>query len=276
VGRTKDRRGCRGMELGGVLAKRWIILVFGVFGVCGCAPKNPDMLHFLPEREHSVSAIEYRVGIPDAVSISAPRIIEIDGETERIRPDGKIGLKLLGDVKVVGMTAKEIAAKLEVLLGKYYVEPKVSIRVAAYGSKKFYVYGEGIGGGTRPYTGRDTLLDVVMPAVTNFLAWTNRVQVIRPAHGDTPVRVITVDVKKMVETGDWSQNILLEPNDVVWVPPTIPAKFAQVIREVFFPVGPAVQAYAAPAAFKALDRVYNGDDDNSSVIIGTGGFSTPY
>jgi len=43
----------------------------------GCAVNNKDMLHFLPEREHEVSAIEYRVGIPDAVAIIAPRIEEI-------------------------------------------------------------------------------------------------------------------------------------------------------------------------------------------------------
>ena len=32
----------------------------------GCAVKNTDILHFLREHEHEVSAIEYRIGIPDA------------------------------------------------------------------------------------------------------------------------------------------------------------------------------------------------------------------
>ena len=67
----------------------------------GCAPSSTDMLHFLREHEHEVSAIEYRVGIPDAIGISSPRILEIDGEAQRIQPDGKINLRLLGEVKVV-------------------------------------------------------------------------------------------------------------------------------------------------------------------------------
>ena len=54
----------------------------------GCASKNPDMLHFLKEDEFNVSATEYRVGIPDAISISAPRVLEIDGVAQSIQPNG--------------------------------------------------------------------------------------------------------------------------------------------------------------------------------------------
>lgn len=232
----------------------------GLLAACacaGCAGKNLDMLHFLPEREHSVSAIEYRVGIPDTVAVTAPRIPEIDNEVQRLQPDGKINLRLLGQVKVVGMTAKEIAAKLEVLLSKYYVDPKVSVRVANYRSKKYYVYGEGVAAGPRPYTGRDTLLDAVVPAVPSFLTRTSHVKVIRPSHGEMPVRTITVNVDRMLQTGDWSQNILLEPDDVVYIPPTALAWFSHRVRELLFPVGPAVQAYVAPAYLRELDDAYS-------------------
>jgi len=232
----------------------------------GCAVNNKDMLHFLPEREHEVSAIEYRVGIPDAVAIIAPRIEEVDGEVHTIHPDGKITLKLVGDVKIVGMTAKEIAAKLEVLLSRYYVDPKVSVRVVVHNSKKFYVHGEGLPAGPRPYTGRDTLLDAVMPAVSNFLAWTSRVKVIRPSHGDDPPRELTIDVDHMVKTGDWSQNILLEPNDVVYVPPTPLAAFTQGVRAVLLPVGPAIQAYSTPAYVRDVNDLYQQDSQSTTTI----------
>ena len=248
-------------------------LGFVALGSAGCAAKNADMLHFLREHEHQVSAIEYRVGIPDAVGISAPRILEIDGETQRIQPDGKLNLRLLGEVKIVGMTAKEIAAKLEVLLGRYYVDPKVSVRVLHYASKKYYVYGETVATGPRPYTGRDTLLDAVLTASVNFLAWTSRVTVIRPAHGDTPVRTLRVNVDKMIKTGDWSKNILLEPGDIVYIPPTPAAWIALRVREILYPVGPAVQAYATPAYVSALDQVYSGDNDNRFYF--GGGYYSP-
>jgi polysaccharide export outer membrane protein len=232
-------------------------------GMAGCAPKNNDVLHFLREHEHQVSAIEYRVGIPDALAITAPRILEIDGESQRIRPDGKISLRLLGDVKVVGMTAKEIAAKLEVLLSRYYADPKVDVRVVSYESKKYYIYGMAGGVGPRPYTGRDTLFDAVIKAGTNFLSWTSRVRVVRPAHGDTPVRIIEVDIDKMAKTGDWSKNILLEPDDIVYIPPTPGGWIGLRVREVLYPVAPVAHAYVTPAQLEDAYDEYHDDDEDS-------------
>ncbi len=237
--------------------RQWIIPTLLVCAT-GCSVDNTDMLHFLREHEHQVSAMEYRVGIPDTIAISAPRILEIDGDSQQIQPDGKIGLRLLGPVKVVGMTAKEIAAKLEVLLSRYYVDPKVSVRVG-FASKKYYVCGQG-SVGPRPYTGRDTLLDAVLSSGVNFLSWTSRVKVIRPAHGEHPVRTIVVDVDKMIKTGDWSKNILLEPDDIVYIPPTPSAWLGQRVQEILYPVGPVVRAYTGPAnAYYSMEGAYDGN-----------------
>ena len=238
-----------------------VVVAQGLAGT-GCATNRADILHFLREHEHEVSAIEYRVGIPDGIAVTAPRILEIDGEEQLIRPDGKINLRLIGDVKVVGMTAKEIAAKIEVLLSRYYIDPKASVRVTGYNSKKYYVYGQTGGVGPKPYTGRDTLLDAVILAGTDFLSWTSRVRVIRPSHGDVPVRMVTVNIDEMIKTGDWSRNILLEPNDIVYIPPTPGAWLGNKVRALLYPIAPVVQAYAAPAVFRNLDDVY--DDDNNS------------
>jgi protein involved in polysaccharide export with SLBB domain len=231
------------------LPKWGLGIIAATLGCTGCAAKNADMLHFLREHEHEVSAIEYRIGIPDTIGISAPRILEIDGETQRIQPDGKINLRLLGEIKVVGMTAKETAAKLEVLLSRYYVDPKVSVRVLSYASKKYYVCGQVSAPGPKPYTGRDTLLDAVLKSGVSFLSWTSRVKVIRPAHDDTPVRNLEVNVDEMIKKGSWTQNVLLEPDDVVYVPPTPIAWLGQRVQEALFPVSPVVQAYRTPAQF---------------------------
>jgi len=238
----------------------------------GCSASNEDILDFLQAHEHDVSAIEYRVGIPDSIAVRAPRILEIDGDTQRIQPDGKISFRLLGDVKIVGMTPKEIAAKLQVLLSKYYIDPKVSVRVAAYASKKYYVFRETGQGGTVPYTGRDTVLDVVARAGTTFLAWTSQVKIIRPHHTDQGRRVIRVDVDKMVRTGDTSANVLIEPNDIVYIPPTPVAWLGFRIRELLWPIGPVMQAYTAPAAVMAAENVYDDDDNDNSTMINRSGF----
>ena len=242
--------------------KPWLGVVVGVLASTGCAAKNTDMLHFLREHEHEVSAIEYRIGIPDTVGISAPRILEIDGETQQIQPDGKINLRLLGEIKVVGMTAKEIAAKLEVLLGRFYVDPKVSVRIVGYRSKVFYVHGQADAPGPRPYTGRDTLIDAVLDAGVGFMSWTSRVSVTRPSHDGTPAQTLLVDIDKMLKTGDWSENILLEPDDIVFIPPTPLAWVGQRVQEVLYPVRPVIQAYTAPLDFQYAADEYKYADEN--------------
>ena len=243
------------------------IVITAVFG--GCATNNVDMLHFLREHKNEVSATEYRIGIPDAISISAPRIVEIDGEVQRLQPDGKINLRLLGEVKVAGMTSKEIAAKLKVLLSRFYVDPKVFVRVTSYASKKYYVHGQVGRPGPRPYTGRDTLLDAVLVSGVGLPSWTSRAKVIRPAHGETPVRTIEVNIDQMLKTGDWSRNILLEPNDIVYIPPTPAAWIGHRVSELLFPVQPIVQAYVAPAYLANIDNSNRGDTRVNANFGGT-------
>ncbi len=260
------------------MAKVLVLVAAGALALVGtgCASSNADLRHFLDANKVQVSAIEYRVGIPDSIAIQAPRILEIDGQTQTIQPDGKISLPLLGDVKVVGMTAQEISLKFAELLRPYYRDPKVQVVVAGYHSKKYYVFGQvnnGSGaswggassdtaGNAHPYTGRDTLLDALAGAGMNFIAWRTQVKVIR-AHPDKDARkTIVVNVDKMIREGDLSMNVLLEPNDIVFVPPTPIGWLGLRLAELLFPFNPVVQAYQYPATVMHANDVYEDDDDN--------------
>jgi hypothetical protein len=114
-----------------------------------------------------------------------------------------------------------------------------------------------------------------MKAGVDYLSWTSQVKVIRPAHDDVPVRTLVINVDKMVKTGDWSQNILLEPDDVVYIPPTPLAWVGLRAREVLYPVGPAAQAYVTPAAIRDVSETYNEDDDGERRTNYSGTFYNP-
>src|SRR4051794_29343873 len=62
---------------------------------------------------HQLSAREYRVDPPDEIVIKAPKITELDGVRQKVRPDGKISLNMVGEVYVVGMTPTEISELLK-------------------------------------------------------------------------------------------------------------------------------------------------------------------
>lgn len=72
----------------------------------------------------------------------------------------------------------------------------------------------------------------------------------------------------MLKTGDWSQNILLEPNDIVFIPPTPAAWLGHRVAEILFPVQPLVQAYVAPAYLSDLNNAYDGDSQVNANFSG--------
>src|SRR5438876_3524707 len=63
---------------------------------------------------------------------------QIRGE-HLVRPDGTVGLGTYGAVPVVGLTLEEVRATLEAFLSRFILEPKLSVDVAAYNSKVYYV-----------------------------------------------------------------------------------------------------------------------------------------
>lgn len=233
-----------------------LVLVTGT----GCANRHQDLMHFLKDHEHMVTATEYRVGIPDAIGISAPRILEIDNTNQRVGVDGKISLRMLGPVRVVGLTPKEIAAKLQELLKPYYEDPKIQVLVTEYASKKYYVFGEVGAEGPFPYTGKDSVIDALSSARMTFISWRSMVEVIRPAPNPDDAVKIRVNLDRMMRKGDLRMNILLEPGDIVYVPATPLGWVGKRVQELLYPFMPVLQAYSFPATVKFATDQYTEDD----------------
>ncbi len=230
----------------------------------GCN-QHKDLVVFLQSHEHLVSSGRYRVAPPDAILISAPISPEIHLTQQRIRADGKISLRLLGEVKVVGLTPQEISSKLETLLGRYYNDPKVSVQVMEYASQKFYVFGQVTTGGAFPYTGRDTVLDALAKAQPTYLAWQAQIRVIRPSAEKDKMHEIIVDLDKITHSGDLRLNVLLQEGDIVWVPPTPLAAIGLALQQVLFPfaeAAPAVSTYASTVeAFRVVKEYDQREQD---------------
>lgn len=234
-----------------------------VLPAVGCAsPRHGDLVAFLRSYEEEISSGEYRVAPPDALRIHAATAPEIDGAEQQIRSDGKIALRLVGEVQVAGMTPEEVGGKLQDILERYYVDPQIVVEVSQYKSKSFYVLGQVQKVGPMPYTGRDTLLNAIAKAKPNDIADWTQVKVIRPAPGDEGRHVVIVNLKDMVEKGETENNFLLQEDDIVFVPPTALGWLGLRIREVLFPLSPLIQAYTLPASVVFANEVYRGDTDN--------------
>ncbi len=215
---------------------------------------------FLNPKGGTASAGEYRVYPPDVIAVQSVFVQEINDLQQQVRPDGMINLPLLGEVYVAGKTPGEIEESVRKAAQEYYDQVDVTINVAGYNSQNFYVLGQVGRPGPMPWTGRDTLLEVLARAQPTQEAWPERVAVIRPPQesigGYMPKKkavyyqvtgledadpnkqpsVMTVNYTAMVTRGDMSKNIILQPNDIIYVEANPFAKVTMAVSQVFGPV----------------------------------------
>ena len=230
----------------------------------GCTPKTDEIASFLQSREYHAVGTDHRVVPGDKLSFQSPYILELDGTREEIGVDGKIELPLVGKMYVAGLTAREIQEKLDVQLMPFYAERDVLVRIPDKPVATIYVFGQVNHPGIRQFTGRDTVFDVLMRAQPTFIGWKSQVHVVRGSADPDERRDIVVNFDKMVKQGDLRRNVLLQPGDVVYVPPTPLGWVGLRVREVLFPLEPAFQAYSMPAQAKSAYDVYNDDDDDNN------------
>lgn len=233
----------------------------------GCASKYEDLKVFVQAHNHDVVASTYRIEPPDVVSIASPNCPEVNG-VHRVGADGKVMLRLVGPVKISTLTPKEVAVKLERLLSVYYVDPQVEVEVAERSSKRIYVFGQVSNTGAKPFTGRDTLLNVLAEAKPNFIAWGAQVKVIRPSANPDEKHEIIVDVDRMIQSGDLRENMLLQEGDVVYVPPTPLGWVGLRVQEVLFPLNPVLNGYTFPANVYGATNAYDNLDNRQYYGMG--------
>lgn len=111
-------------------------------------------------------------------------------------------------------------------------------------------------GEIRPYTGRDTLLQALAQAGPTFLAWRSRIRVVRPSPEEGSTKTIVINLDQMVRAGETTQNVLLQPGDIIEVPPTPLAWVGHRVRELLYPMAPVIGAYVGPSQAVEAYSIY--------------------
>ena len=224
--------------------------------------------------ENRLEAINgtYVLSPPDGVSITVNDNPDLNTGAI-IRPDGNITFPLLGDVYIEGLTPLEVREKIHKLLGRYLKdlpEESVSVQVVAFNSKKVYIYD--YGGGIReiPFTGNLTVLDAITQS--GLLSRTSnqrRITVIR-GESDTvekPQR-LTVNLKKIIKEGKTAKNIVLRPNDVIYIPPTLSGRLGFIVQDILNPVKPAQELGRAAGSVQYNAMGFSGSGSGQGGSIG--------
>jgi polysaccharide export outer membrane protein len=95
-------------------------------------------------RQPTPSAVDdraYVLGPEDQIEVFVYQGQEFSG-AHMIRPDGKITVKLVGDVQASGLTPEDLAKSIKERVKAYVNDPDVTVSVLAVKSKKFLINGE--------------------------------------------------------------------------------------------------------------------------------------
>jgi polysaccharide export outer membrane protein len=163
-----------------------------------------------------VNPNEYIVGEADLLHIGVWKEPELS-QNVVVRPDGKISLALMNEVKVSGQTPTQIQTMLTARLKAFIVDPQVTVTVSDVRSKNAFITGEVARPGAYPLLMPTNVLQLIAKAggFTPF-ALHRGIVVLREVNGKQ-VR-IPFPYKDVIRGQKDDQNIELRPGDTVVVP----------------------------------------------------------
>ncbi len=197
--------------------RRWlaeVALISTLAFALGCAPKP---IPPSPAPRVVGEAREYVVGVPDLLELTVWQQPDLSGPV-LVRRDGKISVKLLGDVQAEGLTPEGLAEKIRKGLSRFVAKPHVDIAVTEMRSQVASVIGGGVLRSGIVELQRNTrVIDAIasMGGLTPF-AKKSRIRILRnSAEGQVEY---PFDFAAFVKGTAPDSNILLEPGDTIIVP----------------------------------------------------------
>jgi polysaccharide export outer membrane protein len=130
-----------------------------------------------------------------------------------VRPDGKITMPLIGDVRAAGQTPLQLTAALKESLMQYLNKPDVNVFVTEVRSKKFYIDGEMYRPGSFALVTPTTVLEALSRGGGfREFANTKKIRVLRGSE------VRYFNFKEVTRGKRLEQNIAVENGDHIIVP----------------------------------------------------------
>jgi polysaccharide export outer membrane protein len=140
--------------------------------------------------------------------------------TVAVRPDGNISTPLVEDIRAAGHTPTELARSMEQVLGEFVRSPTVTVIVKQFVGefdRQIRVVGQATEPKSLNYRSGMTLLDVMIEVGgLGEFASGNKARIVRNESGSE--KTIKVRLKDLLNKGDMSQNLRMQPGDVLIIP----------------------------------------------------------
>ncbi len=174
-------------------------------------------------KEFAEETMNYTVGIGDEIKITiygnpqdstqATALGEIFGYA--VDENGEINIPLLKQVKIAGLTRKEIVKKLEEGYSKFIKDPHIMFDIVKYESKFYYVVGNVKNAGKNPIKVNTNMLEAVTGMVPTSTSERGAVEFVYLKRGET---VLPISVSEIATGARDFSKYYLHDGDTFYVP----------------------------------------------------------
>jgi len=173
---------------------------------------------------------DYVLGPDDQISIWVADCPDISTKTFNIDMSGHINLPFVGVVQASGLTARQFESKLSSDLKRYFVRPQVAVSIVEFRSQPVSVIGEVNQPGVHQLRGHKTLVEVLSMAgglkndagyslkITRASEWGPIPLPGAKSDSSGNFSVAEVKLSAILTSTTPEENILIRPNDVIYVP----------------------------------------------------------
>jgi len=171
-----------------------------------------------PAAASAAATRRYQIQQGDTFEVVFPYVNGFN-QTVTVQRDGFVSLRIVGDVKAIGMTVPELA---ETLRGRYATtlrDPVLTVEMRDFEKPYFVAAGEVERPGKYDLRGETTLMQAVAIA-GGFKDRAKRTHVVlfrRGPDGPKAVQVQEIDAKRLLEGKAIAEDVKVEPADLVFV-----------------------------------------------------------
>lgn len=174
-----------------------------------------SLFSLLALTETVFSASEYVVGAEDVLEISVYDHPEMTS-TVRVGGQGVIVVPLLDEIKVEGLTVREVSQTLTKLLADgYIINPQVNVFVKDFREQKAVILGQVLKPGLYELRKKTTLLELISMAGGLTVEAGDTATLKRET--EKGFEEVRIDLDKLVEQGDTSLNLQVVDGDKIFI-----------------------------------------------------------
>lgn len=187
--------------------RRFLAIVLGI--LTALLASSPVCAEPAAERQ------PYRIGVEDVLDINVWKTPDVTTQVW-VRPDGRITVPLMGELRAEGLTVQQLSDALVEGLKEYFTDPVVTVTLVETNSLTVYLLGRVGSPGAMKLRGPKTFLQVLSMA-GGFQEFADTDSIVVMRQGPDGTESIHVDVEKMIKKGA-DLDFMLRPGDVIVVP----------------------------------------------------------